>query len=299
MIKLSMPFLGKDINQAIALDDYQGLEATIFNREDLNEPTWTRVWGNIEAIRHHQPELPITFHFPVNDSDYVDDTFVKNRVIESLQRANDLNLKGVVVHSNRIRLIPCWSSINLQEERLKVIDTLVYIREKTTGCSPWLSLENMPVMDNYGKEIDPLFCFPDDFRDLGGTNLGIVWDVCHYTSTLANMSQVFSGNHKKEYYPNAQKTDYFDFLSLDSRIKHWHFSAFIGISNPDDGSSCKEGVIPTESELGENIYAESLLKIISLNNSERFMVLEIQEQDYKSRINFKKTAEWIRNNELK
>ncbi len=292
-----MPFLAKDLKQAVFLENLQGYEATIFNRQDLEEETWNLVWQNIESLQSSNPNSEITFHFPVNNSDYVNDLFVRSRLKEALQRASDLGLRGVVVHSNRIHIISEWTNLDLEAERLKVLDVLNNVYEMAATPHTWLALENMPVMDNYAKEIDPLFCYPQDFNQVFDLNIGIVWDVCHYTNTISNIREVVEGKQSQKFYPNFQQVGYLDFMRLKDKIQHWHFSAFKGIANPEEGTHCKEGVLPEASELDESIYTSILNEISQMDNTQRLMVLEIQEIDYTVRHNFKKAFEWIRHNE--
>jgi hypothetical protein len=67
----------------------------------------------------------VSFHFPVNDSDYVADAFVRSRLVEARIRASDLGLAGIVVHSNRIRVFAGWEGHDLPSKRDKVLSTLV------------------------------------------------------------------------------------------------------------------------------------------------------------------------------
>ncbi|MEZ2247272.1 TIM barrel protein [Microcoleus sp.] len=299
MLQIAIPFLATSESQ---LDEIKNIncdavEAVIFNREDLENDRWYIVWKNISKACEIYGSKNVIFHFPVNNSDYVADLFVRDRVKEAYHRAFDLDLSGMVIHSNRIRPIYKWININLIDERRKVVDTLVDIKSSLSISNSsekiWIGLENMPVMDNHGIEIDPLFSFPNDFSILEDTNIGITWDICHYTNTLANIHEVLEGKQRKEHYPNIQKTHLNDFHILKSKIVHWHFSAFLGIADPNTGSKCKEGVLPYESTLGEVIYDEALKTVNQISMSGRKITLEIQEKDYVERHNVKKMINWI------
>lgn len=298
MIQLSLSFLATSSEQfeAIRTMNLTACEAVIFNKSDMNYKSWDKIWKNIESAAIFFLPQNVVFHFPVNDCDYVENNFVYQKLKESYQRASDLGLKGIVVHSNRVRLIKEWKSINLDDERHKVVNSLNDIMNSYKNSSTWIGLENMPVMDNYGIEIDPLFCFPKDFNLLNQTDIGITWDICHYTNTMANIDKLIQGLHKSEYYPNFQDTNLSDFEVLKNKIVHWHFSAFNGICNPETDEICKEGVLPEQSSLGEKPYKDSLDIIRIISNSSQIMTLEIQEENYLIRENCAKMINWIRNN---
>ncbi len=292
-MKFSVPFLATDIEQLPFLRqyDHDAVEAILFKREDLKEDRWDLSWRNIEqAVKIYGGEQ-VSFHFPIKDSQYVEDPFVFARLLESLQRASDLNLRGVVVHSNQLEPLP-WTHVDMPLKRAQVIEALLTIREKVKGNS-FIALENMPVMDN-SVLIDPLFAFPVDFAGLMGTEVKIIWDVCHFTNTIANIAEVMEGKQKALYYPNIQQVDYLDFLSISSQIIHWHFSAFKGVANPETGSTCKEGVHPSKSDFGELIYRKSLGKILECAPQDQHIVFEIQEENYLSRVETEKTIKWAR-----
>lgn len=293
-MKFSIPFLGTNIRQlpSPGVYDNDAVEAVIFNRKDLDPEPWKLLWENINtAISLYGPRN-VTFHFPVNDSEYVKDAYIKDRLKEGLQRATDLGLQGMVVHSNQIELLP-WVGVDLPYRRSEVINTLSTIRESVAG-STWLALENMPVMDNYGIEIDPLFVFPSDFADLRKTNVKVVWDVCHYTNSLSNMTQLFQGKQQQKYYPNIQSADYMDFMQINDLIAHWHFSAFLGIANPDTQEKCTEGIVPAKSELGESIYGKIMQAILKESPNGQHMVFEIKEDDYLNRIEMSEMLAWTK-----
>ncbi len=296
-IKISIPFLATQLKQIVLGAGNYCVEATIFNREDLENKSWELVWKNIEIVTQMVGSHNVTFHFPVNNSDYVADSFVKDRLSEGLQRASDIGLHGVVVHSNRIRTLSQWPTINLQSERHQVIDTLLTIRSQNISTT-WLALENMPVMDNYGIEIDPLFCYPQDFKDLQGQTVGIVWDLCHFTNTIATISQVIQGQQNKKYYPNVQDCHFESFLDLKDQIVHWHFSAFQGIPNPDTGEHCREGVLPWESTLGEMLYGQLWQAIYQNYRSDQHVVLEISETNYEKRTQVQQMIQWMKSREF-
>jgi hypothetical protein len=297
MVKFSIPFLAKNINQMPLPGKYdnQSVEAVLFNREDLEKPVWDEVWKNIHVAARLYGSENVTFHFPVNNSDYVAETFVADRLKESLARASDLGLNGIVVHSNRIRDIDEWSTLPLAIERTKVIDCLSHIRGQQGLKKTWLALENMPVMDNYGKEIDPLFIYPSDFQELNQTDVKVVWDACHFTNTITNIEQVINRKQNAKYYPNIQQAHYLDFLGIQHQIAHWHFSAFSGICNPDEKTFCKEGVLPSESTLGEDVYRQIMSEILKSAEISQHITFEIQEECYINRMQIIQMLKWVKN----
>ena len=297
MDKISAPFLALDVRQLETLSQVsiECVEAVIFNREDLEDESWNVVWSNIELARKKYEPKNITFHFPVNNSNYVSDPWVYRRLQEAYARASDLGMNGVVVHSNRVRPIPEWHRIDLAAEREKVIAALNEILVPYSSFErPWIGLENMPVMDNHGFEIDPIFCFPQDFELLKETDVGITWDICHYTSTLANMEALRFGNHRPCHYPNVRHAKLKDFTMLEDKIVHWHFSAFSGVANPDTDEKCREGVLPMNSTPGESVYDMAAKLMKKMLKPKQKITLEIQEENYVlSRHNFVAMAAWL------
>lgn len=291
-MKISIPFLATDIKQLPQKGTSDAIEAVIFNFEDLEKSIWKLVWQNIKLVINEYGSNNVTFHFPVNNSDYIRDPFVEDRLYEALNRASDLGMHGIIVHSNRIRKISEWKDVDLNSERKLVIDKLNKIRSKVSS-STFLALENMPIMDNYGIEIDPLFCFPEDFNILSDCKIGIVWDICHYSITLTNINEVVQKKQNKSYYPNFKIASPKDFVQISDKIVHWHFSGFQGIANPDTKSITKEGVIPSESYLGEAEYELYMNYILDISNNNQHIVFEIQDADYYSRTNIYKMINWF------
>lgn len=293
-MKFSIPFLASQLQQLPSRGDYINdcVEAILFNRRDLESPHWEQSWLNIQKAASLYGPAQVTFHFPVNDSDYTQDLFVRQKLQEAFTRACDLGLQGVVVHSNRIRLIAEWSTLHLPTEREKVLETLENISRLATTNTTWLALENMPIMDNYAIEIDPLFVYPEDFQSLMNTKTKVIWDVCHFSNTQANVEKVFSGGFDRKSYPNLKKIHPLDFLQIQERIVHWHFSAFLGVADPSISQTCKEGVLPSESTLGEAYYQTVLQAIAQIARPSQHVVFEIQELDYTNRMETRRMLQW-------
>lgn len=291
-MKISFPFLATRTEQLQPLGRYgnDAVEAVLFNGADLEGESWVAAWRNVRAAVAHYGPGNVTFHFPVDDADYVAEPRILTRVEEALQRATDLGLHGVVIHSNRIRRIAEWATRDLVAERSQVAETLAALRARTGG-ETWLALENMPIMDNWGKEIDPLFVFPADFAALAGTGVGVVWDFCHYSSTLAALAEVAAGLQDPAWYPNRRAAEPLDFVALDAAIRHWHFSAFRGVANPATGATCREGVLPGEGDFPASLYAAAWNAMLALGG-DRHAVFEVQEPDYRRRDEAERLGLW-------
>jgi hypothetical protein len=291
---ISCPFLATSQRQFLAAEACgDACEATVFDRSALDVSSWSNLWRAVEHVSRSRGPSNVTVHFPVNDSDYVADTFVADRLMEAATRVADMGLHGLIVHSNRIRSIEAWQAMSVTEERERVLEELARLNMHRSTPVP-IFIENMPIMDNYGMEIDPIFVFPGDFKDVSTVGISIVWDICHYSNTVAVVREVAAGKQRPEYYPNIQDCDMLDFLGISDRIGHWHFSAFSGIANPSKpGTRCVEGVRPDSSTLGESVYAAMLRGLSSAMAENTHLVLEIQETDYTDRLNFAATRDWI------
>lgn len=278
-IEDQIPYLYKKIGNI-------GTEAIIFNAADIFNEKWEIAWKNIrKATDHFSPEN-VTFHFPVNDADYSRDVQVLSKLIEAYQRACDLGLAGIVVHSNCIRKISEWKSLSISDMRCRVRDALECVK-KSVSCSgsTWLSIENMPIMDNFGVEIDPLFLYPEDFQ-IFDNSIGTVLDVCHFFYTVTASNMVFKGLLDASAYPNLRHAKYCDIEKFHN-VTHWHFSAFLGIAEHGTKKYCKEGVLPKDGTLPENVYMDAMRFIDEICNN-NLVVLELNEEDYSSRSNAKK-----------
>lgn len=293
----SLPFLATNAAQItpLSMDGPSAAEAILFDRAALAPESWLTVWDNIgQAVSRYGPSR-VTFHFPVNDCDYCDDMFVRQRLTEAYQRASDLGLHGVVVHANRVRPIAEWQKMSVRDQQHIVIDVLSSIRARQDGTT-FLALENMPLMDNYGREIDPSFCYPSDFGILEGTAIGIVWDFCHWASTVHYRQLIGTGNHHPQYYPNLKQDNVHDYQMLGDLLTHIHFSAFLGAAEPFRDAVCREGVLPQEGTAHEALYETFMMRVADLScmrgSRPPHIVFEVQEVDYTQRMNGKAMIGW-------
>ncbi len=294
IMKFSVPFLATSIEQLPTLQQYgqAAVEAILFDREELGGDLWTLVWKNIEKATQIYGGEQVSFHFPINRCNFVNDPFIRDRLIEALKRATDFDLRGIVIHSNQIEP-DLWHDVDLRAKKEQVVESLIDIRAKVNGKT-WLGLENMPVIECNTETMDPLFIFPCDFEVLRVTDIKVVWDICHFAKTLFNVAEVLSGKQDIRYYPNMRDVDQMDFLSIRDMIVHWHFSAFMGVANPEQGIKSEEGRQPFDSTAGESLYIKILEKILATSSPEEHMVFEIQEEDYCSRVEVQKTIKWAK-----
>jgi hypothetical protein len=291
-MQTSLSFLATDINQLPTLGQYgnEGVEAVSFNRSDLEKDNWDLVWRNIETASKLYLPHNVTYHFPMNDSDFVEDKYVFAKLKEAVIRSADVGLKGLVVHSNRIKTFHEWQKLNLDEERLRVLSKLDEVVMSNTSPA-WIGLENMPLVGNSGYDVDPLFCFSGDFGNLPD-NLSVTWDVCHYLSTLAYIKAADQHKLTENLVLRQQQAGKFDFGAIADRIRHWHFAAFKGLNDPAKGTVCVEGVLPHEGDLDPSIYREMLSYIRHHSAQDSTINFEVQENDYINRQGGPALVEW-------
>ncbi len=294
-LKTSLSFLATDISQMPPPAKYgnKAIEAVSFNRADLEDGNWELVWKNVEiACKNYLPKN-VTYHFPMNDSDYVEDEWVYSKLIEAYRRVNDLDLSGMVIHSNRIKTFSEWSLLNVRDEQKKVLDRLKSL-VKTTKKAPssWLGLENMPLVGNSGYDIDPLFCFVSDFENLPD-GVGIVWDICHAVSTVEYLHAHEEKRLKEDLTLRTSNDDYLDFVTLQRKIQHYHFAGVKGLNDPESNKVCVEGVLPTESSIPEGVYIKAV-KLMDKMSPGASINFEVQERNYYERDTAPIILNWVK-----
>lgn len=294
-MRTSLSFLAYDHEQLPEPGRYcnDAVEAVIFNRDHLEEEPWQATWINVEiAVAQYGPDN-VTFHFPMNESDYIEDDFVYKRLVESYQRATDLDLAGVIVHSNRIRPAAEWRRFNQTTERAQIGELLAKLRETNSSSSTWIALENMPSVGNYGDEVDPLYISPADFDTLP-SNIGIVWDVCHAMCSLQYAQAHQKGELPDSIYLRPDAADFANIESISERVAHWHFASSKGLNLPSTGTTCTEGMLPKEGDLPELMY-EQQIRIIHAIGSAATVNFEVLEDDYSQRLRGPAIIAWARN----
>ncbi len=259
----------------------EAVEAVLFHKDHLEEELWQNTWRNVGAAVTQYGAENVTFHFPMNGSDYMEDDSVRAKLLESYQRASDHGLAGVIVHSNRIRAAAEWRQFDQVAERSRIGELLSNLRGRNSSSTTWLGLENMPSVGNYGDETDPLFISPADFDELPD-NVGIVWDVCHALCSLQYAWAHQRGELPDQLYLRPEATDFTNVPSLGKRVVHWHFASSKGLNSPDNGVTCTEGMLPAEGDLDESVY-EQQMRLIQAIGSNAAVNFEVQEDNYAQR----------------
>lgn len=278
------------------------IEAILFNREDLRQEHWDKAWENIKKAVNMYGNYNVSFHFPVNESDYINDVFVRNRLIEALKRGADLGIRLIVLHSNQRLLLDEWKNINIQKKRSHFINELYNIVNKADK-NIIVGLENMPPIGNLNDDAEPLFLFPSDFKSIDHPQIKITFDINHFFNVIATMKTACNDKAFKNKLPiYSDDCDFFDFEQIKDKIVHWHFSGFHTIANPIINQITKEGCCPWESRVvEEDKYAKAAKFIIENNKIEnqKSVIFEVEDCNYSNRINVLKTVDWFKRQAVK
>lgn len=266
-------------------------EAALFSHEDLQKDRWNKAWENIKRICNRMGSENVSFHFPMNECSLIKDAFVFERLLEAGEKANELNIKKIVLHSNCQIELDKWSLDNMNKMKEAVIEKLKHLNWRNVK----LCLENMPPIGNLCDDADVPFIFVEDFDEIVRNNIGITWDINHYFNTVATMKKAEEDIVFRSSLPRFQTCDYFDFESIISKIDHWHFSAFKAIANPVTNKICIEGCRVKECEdVTESVYKRAIKAIIADSKcNHKSIILEIAEKDYTNRNNIYEMREWI------
>lgn len=294
---LCIPFLACDweqFNPAWVERGY-GVEASLFDRRHiLDEDAWARTKENVRrvATQHRPPSF--TFHFPVNDCNYVADKRIEARLFEALELVDACGVDGMVLHSNQVHSVETWRTLDPARERDVFLRYVEGLKERIRGARFWVGLENMPIMGNDALELDPLFIFPSDFEGIASDNFGVTWDFCHYSYSVWVERLLREGTLREaDRYPLIGRGDYLDFTQLEGSIVHWHFSAFEGVACASQGTLCTEGVAPWKGTVPEGVYALAFSRMRQSRRA-RTATLEIRERDYRRRETVFEVADWCR-----
>lgn len=294
MLRIGAPFYGTKRDQIPDPSFFQAAEATLFNRADLEKSSWSLVWKNLaRACDVYAPQC-VSLHFPFNQCDYVTDPFVRARLLESLQRAENQGMAGVVVHAAQVADIAPWTRESPVVKRRAVADALHEIIVKSGVKHAWLALENLPVIGNFGKEIDPTYVYPADFAALDGTQIKVAWDFCHFMITLEVGSDPKRIGMTASSFPFLQPVQPDDYRSIQNRIVHWHFSGFKGLPLKQHNIRTHEGLHPLESDGSINLYATFAHAMLK-HTSSSLCMLEVTEENYCQRVNARKVKIWLTN----
>lgn len=271
------------------INDFGKVEAILFSRDDLSDEKWEIAWKNIKEMVDIKGKENVSFHFPMDNCDYVNDNFVRNRLEDAVRRANKLGIKKIVIHPNLRYQISEWKYI----DRNKMRDILYEIVSNIKSDKTLLCIENMPPIGNKYDDGDSAIIFMDDLTN--GCNYTL--DICHYFNVVETMKKTDKEKAWKEVLAEIKVCDYFDFLDKLNYIKHFHFSAFREIANPFENQVCIEGVLPNDSCVDEDIY-KLAMKIIYEDavSNDKSIIFEISEEDYTNRKNIFKMLEWAKKN---
>ncbi|WP_405709670.1 MULTISPECIES: hypothetical protein [unclassified Streptomyces] len=294
---LSIPFLASRAEQYDPrwADEGFGTEASLFDRADIeDEETWRQVWQTVGRIARDDRPPSFTFHFPVNDCDWTADPWASERLDETVERAGELALDGIVLHSNKWLPVADWQRRDLPAERERFAERVADLRDRLAGTSLWVGLENMPLTGNDGTDLDPLLLVPADYTGLVGGNIGITWDFCHYSYTVEVTRRIAARSLEPQpWYPDVGRPGFQDFTALGPALRHFHFSAFAGFADPLRGSVCAEGQPPWQADVPEAVYAAALRSMAAVRHV-KAITLEIAERDYTQRENVFAVARWCR-----
>lgn len=270
------------------IPEVEAIEAYTHDRNALSNDRWPTVWKNVERAAAIFGAENTCFHFPVLNSSFIKDQFVRDRLHESLQRASDIGIRGVAVCSNEIHNSTYWRGKNLNAIRTRVLETLGEIRIR--HCSPtWLGLENLPTRFSFG--LAPLFCYPRDFKSLEAFGIGIVWDFGNFAKTLVVQSLLTDTEQEECVFDTSPRGHFFDFTALKKNISHWHFSAVSDSLYSSSSGNLTDKVIPPEGLLPESIYREAL-QIISHMEIDAPIIFEVAECNIKERTNARRIITW-------
>ncbi|MFE2205051.1 hypothetical protein [Streptomyces rubiginosohelvolus] len=292
---LCIPFLASDPDQFDPrwIENGWGVEANLFDRDAIMDTdVWQGVRATVRRVARDERPPAFTFHFPVNDCDYLADPVVERRLFEAIDLVADNGLDGLVLHSNRIRSVAQWRQLDVEKERQQYVEYVHALADRVGDASFWIGLENMPITGNDALELDPLLVFPEDFDGLSVGNIGITWDFCHYSYSVYVAELLAAGElvEDADCYPNVRSSGYLDFARLGPMTVHHHFSSFEGVATRA-GGVCREGALPTDGVVPESVN-EQAFALIAKSERARTVTLEIREHDYHNRQAVYEAARW-------
>lgn len=290
---LSIPFLASDARQFDPgwVDRGCGVEASLFDRADLDDPrVWDGVRATVRGIARDVRPRAFTFHFPVNDCDYVAEPAVRRRLLQAIDLVAECGLDGLVLHTNRTRTVEWWRRADLAAEADRFATYIDGIRELIAGAPFWVGLENVPVVGNDAADADPLLVYASDAARWAGGNVGVTLDYCHYSYSTHVASRCASGlADATELYVRTVDEGPLGFLPVLPLTVHHHFSAFRGLATRA-GGRCVEGVPPWAGTLPESVYEQAFRAIAA--SGARVTTLEIREEDYLARRSVFEVIRW-------
>ncbi|MBI5358351.1 hypothetical protein HZB69_01845 [Candidatus Amesbacteria bacterium] len=293
MIIIQAPFLLTNIDQ-IPKDLVKTgihLEGNIFDGNDLkDEAVWKIINENLNIVKHQYGEIIHSLHYPMNNANYISDPYAKDWLSRFVEIAHKFNIQTIVLHSNYFQSIDEFKVSKINETRDKYLKFFQNINDNIMGSNVKIGVENMPIIGDKGNDYDSVFVLPSDFENFNFENIGITWDIGHWAYTyfiLDNLSNFSTA-------VITQKLEFNEFATIREKILHTHFSSFKGTTYPFSNSNCEEGIIPSEGTIAP-IYLANSIKEIDKWEKPITMTLEIREDDYKNRVNIRKTIDWINN----
>ena len=266
-------------------------EAILFSSKDLENSKWKIVWENIGKICNKMGSENVSFHFPMDDCNYVNNQNIKEKLVDALNKANDLEIKKIVVHPNMRYKIKEWQYIDRNKMQQLLYKTILEIT-KNTKTNTILCLENMPPIGNRYDDGDSAILFMEDFDK----QINYTFDICHYFNVVKTMEKTKQKENWKEVLAEIRQCDYFDFINKLDNIKHFHFSAFEDIANPFNNQVCIEGVLPNQSVVDEQIYADAMKLIYNdAIKNDKSIIFEISEENYYNRKQIHRMLAWAKN----
>jgi hypothetical protein len=294
-MNLSIPFLATDpaqYKESWAELGF-GVEADVFDMSDLlDSDSWRRIWRTVKKIADSRTRpRSFTFHFPVNDADYVHNPRVARRLYQALDYVEEYGLNGLVLHTNQVSSVfdkPYQSRNGGRYDVKRFLDNLA---NKYAQKQFWIGIENVPVVGNDGTDCDPYFIAPEDVPEILPANIGITWDFCHYSYSVYLVGSTPQSPKVYSDLLPRRDLDYFDFLKLGTQIKHFHFGAFEHLPIARGLPRCEEGLAPWAGTLPESVYKKAI-QLIATEFPWAFTTLEIRETDYRDRRIVFEVARW-------
>ncbi|WP_406620908.1 TIM barrel protein [Bacillus atrophaeus] len=290
-----IPFFGLDPKQIDGrwVEEGYGLEANIFDGRSFEEKDYVKKIN--QTLAYAQQLLPslLTLHFPTDNADYIHEKHIKDQLLHFAELAVKYDAKGITVHANQFMNVEEFQQYDLQGNRKKIIEFFAEFDEDLKGTDIWIGVENLPIIGNLGEDFDPIFIYPEDFEELVQLKLkhvGITWDICHWAITYqTHLSSSLMFRNETLKYP-----DFFQFLSLEEAIKHYHFSSFRQLAFPHGDVRCFEGQHPKTGTIDERLLRQAAEKLKTRHQDDEMgIVFEVMETDYTQRQQSWRTLEWF------
>ncbi|OGE87876.1 MAG: hypothetical protein A3J07_04170 [Candidatus Doudnabacteria bacterium RIFCSPLOWO2_02_FULL_49_13] len=286
MIKLCVPFLLTDSSQiprSLIKQRKLSLEANIFDGKQLSGLVEQNKFSKLLNVATRTGTVR-AFHFPAENADYLESKKLTKLLYTAVAALGERKIPYLVLHSNHIRLLEKFDHKKLPQIRQRYLGFYQALGEFAQNQNVAVCIENLPIVGNQGNDFDSVFVFPDDFKNLTQAGIKIAWDLGHWAyscgafGSVSKQIEALSKNHPA----------FFDFLQLKKNIAHFHFSSFKKLTS----LKCAEGIIPQVGDFSENMLAKAC-RIIHEWPGGIGMTLEIQEKNYRERINLAKTLEWF------